>query len=91
MAATKQHYGNVHFLAVARIQGQGIILASHSYNTETDLNGVRQVLEQPNMSMQPGKHYNFNVAQLAWHLIAGLSFYYFFKKYIYIYLYFIIR
>lgn len=72
--ATKQFYGNVHFLAVARIAGQGIVVASHSYNTETDLNGVRSVLEQPNMSIQPGKHYSFNVAQLGWHLIAGFIF-----------------
>mmetsp|Transcript_9628 Transcript_9628/g.14491 ORF Transcript_9628/g.14491 Transcript_9628/m.14491 type:complete len:232 (-) Transcript_9628:201-896(-) len=68
--AAPQYYGNVHFLGVARIAGTGIVIASHSYNTETDLNGVRQVLEQPNMSMAPGKHYSFNVAQLAWHLIA---------------------
>jgi hypothetical protein len=60
----------VHFLGVARVAGQGIVIASHSYNTETDLDGVRQVLEQPNMSMAPGKHYSFNVAQHAWHLIS---------------------
>ena len=46
-------------------------MASHSYNTETDLGGVKQVLEQPNMNMAPGKHYSFSVGQLAWHLIAG--------------------
>lgn len=70
--ATPQNYNNVHFLGVARKAGQGIVIASHSYNTETDLNGVRQVIEQPNISMQPGKHYSFTVAQLAWHLIAGI-------------------
>jgi hypothetical protein len=32
--------------------------------------GVRSVLEQPNMSMVPGKYYTFVVAQLTWHLIA---------------------
>jgi len=63
-------YGNVFFLAVARMAGQGIVVASYSYNTETDLGGVKQVLEQPNMNMSPGKHYSFSVAQLAWHLIA---------------------
>ena len=68
------YYGNVHFLAVARVAaGRGIIMASHAYNTETDLKGVKQVLEQPNMSMNPGKHYSFSVGQLAWHLIAGIS------------------
>jgi hypothetical protein len=66
-------HGNVYFLGVARIAGQGIIVASHSYNTETDLGTVRQVLEQPNMQMAPGKHYSFTNAQLAWHLIAGAS------------------
>ena len=33
--------------------------------------GVKQVLDQPNMNMTPGKHYSFSVAQMAWHLIAG--------------------
>lgn len=48
-------------------------MASHSYNTETDLSGVKQVLEQPNMSLNPGKHYSFSVANLAWHIIADDS------------------
>ena len=29
-------------------------MASHSYNTETELNAVKQVLEQPNMILDPG-------------------------------------
>ena len=66
-------YGNVFFLGVARIANQAIIMASHSYNTVTDLGAVKQVLEQPNMSMAPGKHYSFTVNKLAWHLIAGKS------------------
>jgi len=68
--ATPQYFGNVHFVGVARISGQGIVVASHSYNTETDLNGVRQVLEQPNMNIAPGKHYSFDVSQVMWHLIS---------------------
>lgn len=64
-------YENVFFLGVARIAGQGVVVASYSYNTETDLSGVKQVLEQPNMNMSPGKHYSFSVGQMAWHLIAG--------------------
>ena len=63
-------YGNVFFLGVARMAGQGLVIASYSYNTETDLGGVKQVLEQPNMNMSPGKHYSFSVGQVAWHLIA---------------------
>ena len=66
-------YGNIFFLGVARIANQAIIMASHSYNTVTDLGAVKQVLEQPNMSMAPGKHYSFTVNKLAWHLIAGKS------------------
>lgn len=73
MATSPKFYGQVHFLGVARIAGQGLILASHSYNTQTDLDAVKQVLEQPNMNMAPGKHYSFAVGQLAWHLIAGAS------------------
>lgn len=68
--SSPQYFGNLHFLGVARIAGSGIVVASHSYNTETDLNGVRQVLEQPNMTIAPGKHYSFGVAQVMWHLIA---------------------
>lgn len=65
-------YGNVYFLGVARVANKGGIVMAHiSYNgSETDLNGVRQVLEQPNMNMVAGKYYSFLVAQLAWHLIA---------------------
>jgi hypothetical protein len=66
-----QTYGNVFFLGVARLAGSGIVVASHSYNTETDIDGVKQVLEQPNMNMVQGKHYSFTVGQVAWHLIAG--------------------
>jgi hypothetical protein len=68
--ATK--FNNVLFLGVARLPGQAIILASYSYNAETDLGVVRQVLEQPNTRLQPGNHYAFTVEQLAWHLISGI-------------------
>jgi hypothetical protein len=73
-SSTAPYYGNVQFIGVARIAGTGIIVASHAYHTKTDLNGVRQVLEQPNMNMAPGKHYSFNSGELAWHLIAGKNF-----------------
>eukprot|EP00286_Rhodomonas_abbreviata_P002507 CAMPEP_0181346076 /NCGR_PEP_ID=MMETSP1101-20121128/33121_1 /TAXON_ID=46948 /ORGANISM="Rhodomonas abbreviata, Strain Caron Lab Isolate" /LENGTH=222 /DNA_ID=CAMNT_0023458137 /DNA_START=38 /DNA_END=706 /DNA_ORIENTATION=- len=64
------NFSNVFFMCAARMAGQGIIVASYSYNTETELGAVKQVLEQPNMTMAPGKHYSFNVGQLAWHLIS---------------------
>ena len=63
-------YGNVFFLGVARIADEAVIMASHSYNTETDLSAVKQVLEQPSISIAPAKHYSFTVGQMAWHLIA---------------------
>ena len=63
---------NVFFMGVARIaDGQAIIISSHSYNSETQLPTVKEVLQQPNMSLSAGKHYSFNVSTLAWHLIAG--------------------
>lgn len=69
-----QFHGNIHFVAVARLSfGNGIIMTSHSYNTETDLNAVKQVLEQPNMSLNPGKHYSFSVNNTQWHIIADDS------------------
>jgi len=63
-------YENVFFVGVARMAGQGIVIASYSYNTDTDIGGVKQVLDQPNMNMQVGKHYSFSVGKLAWHLIS---------------------
>lgn len=62
---------NVYFLGVARLAQQAYVVAAFSYHTETDVGGVKQVLEQPNMNMMPGKHYSFTVGQVAWHLIAG--------------------
>jgi hypothetical protein len=71
MSAGPVFYGNVHFCGVARVdRGEGIVIASHSHNTETQLDGVKQVLQQPNMQMQPGKHYSFSAAGNAWHLIS---------------------
>lgn len=64
-------YNQVYFLCAARMAGQAIIVASYAYNIETDLGAVKQVLEQPNMKMAPGKHYSFSFNDLAWHLIAG--------------------
>ena len=69
--ATPTHFNNVFFLGVDRMAGQGLVIASYSYNTETDLSGVKQMLNQPNMNMQQGKHYTFPVAETEWHLIAG--------------------
>jgi len=70
----KGYFGNVYFLAVARIEkGRGIVMASHSYNSEIDINGVKKVIEQPNISITPSKHYGFSVGQSAWHLIADES------------------
>jgi hypothetical protein len=62
---------NVLFMGVARIAGQAVVICSHSFNSETDLGSVKQVLEQPNMNLVAGKHYSFNVSTFAWHLIAG--------------------
>lgn len=67
---SSQYHGNVFFLGVARMAGQAIVVASYSYNTETELSGVKQMLEQPNMNLAPGKHYSFAVGQMAWHLIS---------------------
>ena len=63
---------NIYFLAVARVQGEGIVVAQHSNDSDVELSGVTQVIEQPNMNMQPGKHYSFTVgATQGWHLISG--------------------
>jgi len=66
-------YRNVFFLGCARLAGQALVVASYSYNTETDLNAVKQVLDQPNMQMSTGKHYSFTVGDMAWHLISDES------------------
>lgn len=63
---------NVFFVGVARIAfGKAIIMTSHSYKTKTEMESVRQVLEQPNMRMNVGKHYSFSTVEAEWHLIAG--------------------
>ena len=65
------NFGNVFFVGVARVEKGAIVIASLSYNTETDLSGVKTVLEQPNINMAPGKHYSFSTSdQQSWHLIA---------------------
>ena len=64
---------NVFFLGVARrVDERCIIMASHCYQAETDLAGVKLVLEQPNLiNISPGKHYAFTAAQFSWHFISG--------------------
>ena len=65
---------NIFFIGVARtVKSEGIIVGSFSFNTETDLSAVKQVLEQPTVNLVPGKHYSFAVGQMAWHLIQGKS------------------
>lgn len=64
-------YNNVYFIGVARVQGVGIIVASFSHNTETDLGGVKTMLEQPTLSMQVGKHYSFQSGNAHYNLIQG--------------------
>ena len=68
-----QYHGNVKFVAVARLESQsGIIIASHAYNSEVDLESVRKVIEQPSTaSMEPGTHYAIPTGQLAWNLTKG--------------------
>jgi hypothetical protein len=62
----------VFYLGVARVaNGKGFCVGNFSFNSETSIDGVKQVLEQPNFDLQQGKHYSFSVAQLAWHLIQG--------------------
>ncbi len=64
-------YNNVLFICAARMAGQAIVVASYSYNTDTDLSAVKQALEQPSMNLSPGKHYSFNAGSNAWHFISG--------------------
>jgi hypothetical protein len=41
-----QYHGNVKFVAVARLESQsGIIIASHAYNSEVDLESVRKLMK----------------------------------------------
>ena len=70
-----QYYGNLQFVGVARIEmRQGIIIASHAYNSEADLDGVRKVLEQPTTGeMEAGTHYSIPTGSLTWHLTKGLN------------------
>jgi hypothetical protein len=64
-------YNNVHFVGVARIDGEGIVVASYSHHAAIDIGGVKQVLGQPNLNISAGKHYVFSIGSSAWHLIGG--------------------
>lgn len=60
----------VYYLGVARLSGgKGFAVGNFSFNSETSIDGVKQVLEQPNFNLVQGKHYSFAVGQMAWHLI----------------------
>lgn len=62
---------NVYYMAVARVQGEGIVVASHSNDVEVDENAVCSVIDSPTMQVEPGKHYTFSVGDTqAWHLIG---------------------
>ena len=39
-----------------------VIQLGYSHNTKTDLAAVKQVLEQPDMTMSPGKHYRYGLS-----------------------------
>jgi hypothetical protein len=68
-------HDNVFFLGVCRIaEQQGIVVVSHSHNSQTNLGDVKDVLKRPDMQMMRGKHYCFTVKTQAWHLIAGGNF-----------------
>jgi len=67
MSSTGQ---NVFFVGVARKDtSDGYVVASFAFNTETNLDAVKEVLVQPNLSLQPGKHYSFAVGTMGWHII----------------------
>eukprot|EP01035_Chromulina_nebulosa_P022605 gene22605-29266_t len=61
---------NVFFLGVGRMEKRFIIMASHCYQADTDLAGVKLVFEQPNRIISPGKHYSFTAAQFTWHFTS---------------------
>ena len=65
---------NVFYLGVARVtENKSVVMASYSNNTDVDRAGVKLVLEQPNFSITPGKHYSFTAAQISWHFISGFK------------------
>lgn len=64
--------GNIYFLGVSRVQGEGIVIAQYS-TRDVDISGVNQVIEQPSMHLEPRKHYLFPVGSSStWHLIQGM-------------------
>ena len=65
---SSQQQANVFFVAVAR---NNIIIGSYAHNNiQTDLAGVKKMLEQPDVvNMVSGKHYSFTTEEVGWHLI----------------------
>ena len=64
-------YGNVYFIGVARIGSDAVVVANYSYHSEIDIDGVKKVLDEPNLSLLPGKYYTFTSNQFGWHLVSG--------------------
>ena len=60
----------VYFIGIGRLEeGRAVIIGCASFNTETDLSGVKRIIEQPNTT--PGKHFTFQTGEVSWHLIQG--------------------
>ena len=72
---------NLFFLCVARIDeesARSFVVASRSFNnSQISLDGVKQVLQQPNVVITPGKHYSFETEHTGWHLRVGEKIQYF--------------
>ncbi len=66
--------GKLFFLGIARTAREySVIVASNSYNAQIDNENVHQVLNDPSLTMNPGKHYSFSANTLDWHLVSGSS------------------
>lgn len=63
---------NILFVGIARKNfNDALIIASYAYHTETNIDIVRQVLEDPKAYIEPGKHYVFSVGgAMQWHIIS---------------------
>lgn len=56
---------------------------SYAYHTETNIDIVRQVLEDPKAYIEPGKHYVFSVGgAMQWHIISGMYIFYIKSNYL---------
>ncbi len=69
MSANTTSFDNIYYMGVARwAEGRPLVVASYSHNSDTDIHGVKQALND--LTITPGKLYSFSIARNVWNIVA---------------------